>query len=469
MNKAIEINSVLKHTGSVPAVQNDPNSNDTPAQMQIPVSDTREIIQGGFPHLWPAVEAGLATCATLLLKDNANPVALIYVGPASAGKTTIANMFEGATVKGEVLCYRSDNFTAASFVSHSAKATKKDLKDIDLLPRIKHKVLLTPELATIFRGKQDDLAVRFSLITRVLDGQGLTTDSGTHGKRGYTGDFLFAWIGCTTPFGSSVWKAMAQLGSRLFFLVMDAVAEPTVDDLVQSINQSVPYQENVKACGAAVRSFLDSLFTRRGGVRGVEWKGENNTPEVIEGIARCASLLAVMRTPDDSGEGKPPQHESSHRANSVLYNLARGRALVHGRTDLSTDDLPSIAQVTLSSIPAERRAVLVGMAGNEGNPLSVRQVEEATGRSRHTCETIMAELDWLGIMKSEREGKGRPSLLTIRPDWNWVVTGDFAALLLKGATWQKSGDVCVPGSIEASLEPDSEENVVGTVDSTHTP
>ena len=64
------------------------------------VDTVRGVISGYFPHLWPAVEAGLFTCATLLLSDNANPVALIYVGPPSAGKTTVVSMFEGATFEG---------------------------------------------------------------------------------------------------------------------------------------------------------------------------------------------------------------------------------------------------------------------------------------------------------------------------------------------------------------------------------
>ncbi len=109
-------------------------------------------------------------------------MALIYVGPPSAGKTTVATMFDGAKVGGKEICYRSDKFTHAAFVSQSAQANEAILKKVDLLPKIKNKVLLTPELGTIFRGKQDDLVERFSVITRVLDGQGFMTDSGTHGQ-----------------------------------------------------------------------------------------------------------------------------------------------------------------------------------------------------------------------------------------------------------------------------------------------
>ena len=46
------------------------------------IAGVRKIVEKHFPHLWPAVEAGLSVCATLLLKDNANPTALIYIGPA---------------------------------------------------------------------------------------------------------------------------------------------------------------------------------------------------------------------------------------------------------------------------------------------------------------------------------------------------------------------------------------------------
>src|SRR5262249_58021796 len=116
-----------------------------------------------------------------------NPVAVIYVGGPSSSKTTVADLFAD-----HAIAYVSDNFTPAAFVSHAANRTTKDLGKVDLLPRIKHKVLVTPELAPIFRGKEDELAQRFAIITRVLDGQGLMTDSGTHGRRGYRGDYRFA-------------------------------------------------------------------------------------------------------------------------------------------------------------------------------------------------------------------------------------------------------------------------------------
>ena len=129
------------------------------------IESVQALIQRHFPHLWAAVEAGLSVCATLLLKDNVNPTALILLGPPSTGKTTVASMFDGAMLNGGKLVYRSDEFTAAAFVSQSSSVQKHDLEKIDLLPRIQHKVLLTPDLATIFKGKPEELRHRLSTIT----------------------------------------------------------------------------------------------------------------------------------------------------------------------------------------------------------------------------------------------------------------------------------------------------------------
>ena len=388
--------------------------------IEVELEQVREAVLTHFPHLWGAVEAGLSICATLLLADNANPVALIYVGPPSAGKTTVVNMFVGAEYNGESICYRSDKFTPASFVSQSGKATKEELEKVDLLPRIRYKVLLTPELATIFRGKQEELAERFSTITRVLDGQGLKTDSGTHGERGYEGDYLFAWLGATTPLNPIVWKVMAQLGSRLFFLTMDAEADPTVEELVKATQKRVPYAEGCKRCQEAVCSFLGALFTRYGGVRRVQWNGEENSKEVLSCIAKCAKLLAVMRTPYDKA-GKP-QSESAHRANSVLYSLARGHALIHGRTRLSREDVPAIRDIALSSMPAKRRAVLAAFMTSKGMPITIKEVGDAAGLTRTSVEPLMEEMEWLGLARYEREGNGKPSHLVLNRDWEWCAS-----------------------------------------------
>jgi hypothetical protein len=403
------------------------------------------VVEENFPGLWPAVDLGLATVATLLLTDNVDPVAVIYVGGPSSSKTTVADFFAG-----HPLCYVSDNFTPAAFVSHAATVPRGQLANVDLLPRIRHKVLLTPELASIFRGKEADLTTRFAILTRVLDGDGLMTDSGTHGQRGYRGDYLFAWLGCTTPFDAVVWRVMAQLGSRLFFLLMDNDVEITVADLVAS-EAMVPYKSRLDSVRAVLQPFLSAFFAAHGGVRGVKWDSGADPRETKEWIARLATLLAAMRSePVREGdpergrfEYSPAKKEQPRRAYAILGNLARGHALVRGRRQLTEDDLPPLARVVLCSMPSDCGPVFAALVKSGGYPLTVADVEKVLGvKHPETARKVMRELDRRGVMEFDEKWVGQPSVLRFRPDWAWCSSAEFRKLLFDGLEPVNSQEVC---------------------------
>jgi len=84
-----------------------------------------QAVETNFPGLWLYVKLALSTFATLFLKDNDDPVALILVGPPSSSKTTIARMFTS-----HPLAYISDKFSPASFVSAAANVSKENLKKV---------------------------------------------------------------------------------------------------------------------------------------------------------------------------------------------------------------------------------------------------------------------------------------------------------------------------------------------------
>jgi hypothetical protein len=176
--------------------------------------------------------------------------------------------------------------------------------------------------------------------------------------------------------------------------------------------------------------FLSSLFERHNGVRGVHWDTANDSETVLTKIAQCASLLAVMRTPIEEGD-VPPQPESPHRANAVLYNLARGHALVSRRTALSDEDLPVISRVMLSSMPVRRRKVFVALAKKAGQALTAKEVQLAMGKTQHTAEGVMRDLHSLGVMKFKEHGQGKASTLTFSPEWAWCLSPDFTSLLVE--------------------------------------
>ena len=374
-----------------------------------------------FPTIKEETKACCAVAATLLLDDQVNPVALNWEGVPSSVKTTMLSFFDGA--KDQV--YKTDKFTPKSFVSHSANTRRADLDKIDLLPRIKHRVFLVPELAPIFGLRADDLLETFSILTRILDGQGFWSDSGVQGRRGYSGDYYFAWIGCTTPIPHRVWKTMSTLGSRFLFMEMPDGDKP-LDDLVDDLLAPTSFPERVAACREAVTTLVASMWAENGGVRGVHWERNQDPRDVVRVIGRYAQLLARLRGTisvwrEESGDHEThnfstPVIEQPHRAMSLLYALARGHALIHGRRQLTEADLPIVARAALESTPHDRRAVMRLLIEDENGVVSAAEVEKAIHCSRPTARAIMETLGRLQIGVFDNPDPPEPATLTLAED-----------------------------------------------------
>ena len=103
-------------------------------------------------------------------------------------------------------------------VSHSTAVKKEELAKIDMLPKIKNKFLLTPELSPTFAKKDDDLIEILGILTRILDGHGYESDTGAHGHRGYNEPMMFVWAGAAVDIPYKVHKYLGTLGPKLYFL-----------------------------------------------------------------------------------------------------------------------------------------------------------------------------------------------------------------------------------------------------------
>ena len=105
-----------------------------------------------LPGLWDSIELELSVQKILNIKDCTLPFAGIVLGAPSSLKTVgIESLRKWINV------LYTDNFSAKAFVSHSTKVKKEALEEIDLLPKIKNKLFLTPELSPTFSKKDDDL------------------------------------------------------------------------------------------------------------------------------------------------------------------------------------------------------------------------------------------------------------------------------------------------------------------------
>lgn len=118
----------------------------------------------------------------------------------------------------------------------------------------------------------------------------------------------------------------------------------------------------------------------------------------------------------------------------MLYNLARGHALIHERTQLSQDDIPLLIEVALSSAPIERTKImryLIHKSGTAGAP----QIKQDLNISKSTVHRIMRTLQILGLVNIETDitetegGKQKIHYMTLRPEFQWLLKQETQSLL----------------------------------------
>lgn len=393
----------------------------------------RVVIEDFDQGIWLLTDACLSTIATLLLEDNVNPCGLNLIGSPSCGKTTVLSFFD---VEG--ITYKCDSFTPAAFVSHSSNVKEKELSNIDLLPRIKHKCIIIPELGPIFLKRKEDLVENFAILTRVFDGQGLETDTGSKGRRGYKGDYLFAWLGASTPFDYKVWTLMGKLGSRLVFMNApnEYCRKDKLNKVLEGLLDKKSYKDKVQECRQAVSYFLEFLWKNTGGVRKVKWNASEDRENLIRNIialadfvSTCRSTVSVWREKEADYNYNQPIIEDPPRLSAILYNLVRGHAIIQGRTQINEEDTSLVIEIGLCSMPDDRRKVLELLLERElGKPITTEEIVEVLRVSNPTARAIMYTLSVLGVVDYLKGGSGCSDMIKLKKDFEWFQQKIFREL-----------------------------------------
>jgi len=397
----------------------------------ITYDEWHKVITKNFPDLWPYAEACASTVAILLIKD-ALPFALVLQGVPGCGKSTTLSFFDEF-----VHSHRTDKFTPASFVSHAPQKSKKELEQVDLLPKLKDKVLITSDLNPLFGLIPERLKENLSTLTRVLDGRGLTTESGVHGTRGYSGDYMFTWIAATTPIPYAVWNLFGNLGARMYFYEV-GTERKTVDEHLKEMRKST-YRQRVKECNKATLQFLKNVWQ----TGEVEWNPKEDPEEVLLRIIQLALLLVRLRgkvnvavKEDYSGEKtyfSTPTIEHADRAREALYNLAKGHAIIQGRKQLTIKDLPLAIEVTLSSAPYDRVNAFKYLLKKEGS-VTTSDLMRDLKCSRRTAIRSMKTLEILELVDLEKTpieteaGTRTGYTMRLKEEFKWFTSRKFRKL-----------------------------------------
>ncbi|WP_148700040.1 hypothetical protein [Candidatus Nitrososphaera evergladensis] len=385
------------------------------------------------PHIWPGLDFALSVKMILHIKNCTLPFFGVILGRPSSWKTFIIELFRDAA-----FTKYSDAFTPKAFVSHYSGFTEEELKEIDLLPKIKDSTFLTPELSPIFTKREEELTELFGIITRILDGHGYTSDSGAQGSRGYHGEYMFTWIGAGVEVPRRVHKLLGTLGPKLYFFRLKADDKSEEDYVKALILDDYPVKRN-----ALVDAMSDYLsFFERGPamelVAGVpKMKMENAGQDDLKLIVRLAKLLGRLRgvipTWETSGtEGANyayslPTIEEPSRAITLLYNLSKGHALAQGRTCINLSDIASLINVVLSTAPVERVAIFDLLLAHDG-VLTTTDITEGLNTTNPTARRTMTELKALGLVHEEQDGSNHEWKITLKEEFAWFKSDQFIAL-----------------------------------------
>jgi len=430
-----------------------------------------KIFKKHYPEAWIFMEFCLSIKNILNIMGFNLPFMGVLVAAPSSLKTMVIQLFRKYPST-----FYTDSFTSSSLVSHNASLSEEQLQKIDMLPKMKNKLVLTPELAPLITGNEDELQKVLGIITRVLDGHGLETDTGAHGHRKYI-NIMFVWLGAIVEIPPRVWKVLGSLGHKIYFL-RPPLTKKTVADL-----KKIAKSNNFSAINKEIEDVLldylktfDAAPNVEGKVRidedivKIRWNEEieEGQNEAIECIAQLAKLLAPLRgvvyvSPSKSftrkinnGQGDScssnveqqqkqqiplqqdgqdydtdiPTIEDPSRAVVILRNLAIGHAVSQGRDSLTLKDVPIVIKVGLSTAQVRRVRILDQLLKSENGVLTTSQICNQLGISQPAVTKTMREFDALKIGELSAVSTCDNSELQIKlsPEFDWFRTEEFQSL-----------------------------------------
>jgi hypothetical protein len=394
--------------------------------------DVNPIIKKHYATLLPATHAALSVFATLALKDRTKPVSVIFEAASGFGKTAVLQMAFPPPVsdpskksKMHNYMYRSDKFTPRAFVSHAANVKKDELGKIDLLPRLKGKVLITKELAPIFRGRETELQENFGVLISVLDGQGYTSDSGSQGTRGYTEPIIFNWLGATTPLPLRTHRMMSQLGTRILFYDISYVAPTEAEMLAYARNGDAGTAE--KECNLAVTRFIINFFnvTPPNSVspNDIIWPNEIMVQLVKWALFLVKARAEVKYDKSDDNQWEPiaaMPPEGAWKVINYFKEIAIGHALIHDRKEINQSDLDLVAHVAISSVPGQLRPIVKEL--RKVDSVDSNRGSAVSAVSKTTLKKFFKELELLGIVHIDQGSSKNQQTSSVRltQDYLWL-------------------------------------------------
>jgi hypothetical protein len=395
----------------------------------------RKVVAENIPELFITLEFSLSVKNILHISTCTLPFGGIILGIPSSFKTLSIELLR----KWRNIHY-SDSFSARSFVSHNTSVPKDKLEEIDLLPKIKNKLFLTPELSPIFSKKDDELIEILGILTRILDGHGYESDSGAHGHRGYTGEYMFTMLGAAVDIPRKVYRHLSSLGPKLYFL-RTSTNQKTEEDFLKLLKED-NFKEKFNQLQAVLYEYLEyyescPIMKTKDNLPKIEWNEQKDDDETLAIIVKLGMLLAHLRGVVNTFQTKGtqgsdygydmPTIEHPSRAITQLRNLAKGHALIEGRNYITKEDISILIKVVLSTAPIQRVELFDLLLDYKGK-MNSNIITESLGVTEPTALRIMTELKVVGLVEKNQKLNTNEFEIKLKKEFNYFLTEEFQKL-----------------------------------------
>ena len=298
-------------------------------------------------HHQPDLDAARALCGAVAAHNLPGaPVWPMLVAPPGSMKTHLLDSFDG--LKGVHLI---DRVTPQTFISGQIDDGRNSSSEpASLLLRIGAQgIIIYPDFSTVLSMKHDDKASVLADMRRIYDGR-LRKEFGTSEKlseREWKGRITF--VVAVTPEIDQHYSVFQTLGER--FVMIRWPRAGGIEAAVRAIDQDTKTAKD--ELKHAIHSLFDGLVS-----------AEPELPETLKYRIAALSEIAVRgRTHvPRSGYNKEiiyvPEPESATRLAQQLAQLAKGLALLRGKTSVEDEDLRIVRRVAFDCIPPTRRKII---------------------------------------------------------------------------------------------------------------
>lgn len=342
---------------------------------------------------------------------------LMVIGVPSSAKTDLVNF-----LRNQNLAYFVDTLTQNPFASGYVAPEGK--KSYDMLPQINNKCFIVKDYTTIFSLNNETVKKLLGELVSIYDGQ-FKKFSPTKGLKEY--ETHFSHIGCITPSAlNRHTNYMNIIGPRFLFYRI-----PKLDEEKSKKGFEIAWQENRKETLKRIEKLVNQFINQT-----LE-KLEKDTIEVdfadddikliLERLAVFTSKSrGIVITKEQSFIGDEDkevtynevidwQIEEPWRAFQQLKGLSIALSIINQTYKISQDEISILTQIVLSSMPVQRAEVLECFKTEK--TLTASQLSQLTQKSIRTCQRLLKELQFLGILEAFTPGESLAKEYSIKQEY----------------------------------------------------